>query len=126
MLSLVSAVLLSCWSMSVHDGDTIKCDGQLLRLMGSGSPNIQGVDTPELTSKNCKAELGKARKSRDRLKELVAMPGTVIEHSGSLDKSGRPLVRVKLKDGRYAEDILLEEGLALPWGPNHKNEWCKG
>lgn len=126
MLTTVAALLVSCWSMSVHDGDTIKCDGQLMRLIGSGVPYVSGIDTPELTSTNCPEELAKARRAREWLKELISEPGTVIEHSGQLDKSGRPLVRIRLKSGKLAEDILLEEGLARPWSPNHKNNWCSG
>ncbi|WP_336057664.1 hypothetical protein [Nitratireductor sp. CH_MIT9313-5] len=29
------------------DGDTMKCDGQNMRLLGLGAPNVEGIDTPE-------------------------------------------------------------------------------
>ena len=42
------ATLIVCASLTVSDGDTLKCDGQLLRLLGEGTPHVVGIDTPEL------------------------------------------------------------------------------
>ena len=39
--------LLICATLSVVDGDTVKCDGRLLRPMGDGEPFVSGFDAPE-------------------------------------------------------------------------------
>lgn len=40
-------IILTCLSLLAVDGDTVKCDGQNLRIIGNGAPFINGVDTPE-------------------------------------------------------------------------------
>ncbi|EHK58171.1 thermonuclease family protein [Allomesorhizobium alhagi] len=124
MIEVISALLISCWPIVVTDGDTIKCNGQLMRLLGDGIADVSGVDTPELRKYRCERERIGALRAKKRLNELVAIPGTTIEHSGAVDDSGRPLVRIRLPDGRTAESVLLEEGYALDWSPNHRNDWC--
>nr|WP_221960717.1 hypothetical protein [Rhizobium laguerreae] len=42
------AGLIICASLSVVDGDTAKCDGQNMRLLGEGVPFVSGIDTPEI------------------------------------------------------------------------------
>lgn len=44
---MISALIV-CAALSVVDGDTIKCDGQNMRLLGEGVVNVRGVDTPEV------------------------------------------------------------------------------
>jgi hypothetical protein len=39
-----------CASLSVVDGDTVKCDGQNMLLLGEGVPYVSGIDTPEIGS----------------------------------------------------------------------------
>jgi hypothetical protein len=107
---MLAAILVSCWPIIVVDGDTLKCNGQLMRLISDGVPNEVGVDTPELRRYKCEQERLGATAARTRLNELVATPGTTIENSGAHDRSGRPLVRIRLPDGRTAENVLLEEG----------------
>jgi endonuclease YncB( thermonuclease family) len=121
---MLAAILVSCWPVIVVDGDTLKCNGQLMRLIGDGVPNELGVDAPELRKYKCEQERLGAAAARARLNELVATPGTTIENSGGHDRSGRPLVRIRLRDGRTAETVLLEEGLALPWTRRVRNDWC--
>jgi len=120
-----AALVLSCWSLAVVDGDTIRCDGQLMRLLGDGIPYKSGIDTPELRKARCDRERILAKKAKARLTELISKPGVVIEHSGVSDKHRRPLVRVKMPDGRTAESILIEESLAVIWSPHAKNDWCR-
>ena len=40
--------ILTCATLYVIDGDTIKCDGERLRILGDGAPFTHGVDTPEI------------------------------------------------------------------------------
>lgn len=63
---------VSCASLIVIDGDTIKCDGQNMRLLGSGVPFKSGVDAPEMGSRaKCAYERDLALKAKARLKELL-------------------------------------------------------
>ncbi|WP_409566593.1 hypothetical protein [Rhizobium leguminosarum] len=41
------AGLIICASLTVVDGDTVKCDGQNMR---EGIPFVSGIDTPEIGS----------------------------------------------------------------------------
>jgi micrococcal nuclease len=111
------------WPIVVVDGDTIKCNGQLMRLIGDGQPDVSGGDTPELRTYKCKKERTGAWEA-SRLNELVAVPGATIENTGAIDSSGRPLVRIRLPGGKTAE-CILEEGYALSWSPNSVNDWCR-
>ncbi len=124
MLTAAAALLLSCVTLTVVDGDTVRCDGQNLRLLGDGAPFVSGIDTPELRSYQCERERDLAKRAKARLNELLAAPGFVIEHSGAVDKHGRPLVRIRMPNGRTAESYLLEESLAVIWYPNITHDWC--
>lgn len=42
--------LIICASLTVVDGDTVKCAGQNMRLLGEGVPFVSGIDTPEIGS----------------------------------------------------------------------------
>jgi endonuclease YncB( thermonuclease family) len=98
------------------DGDTGWENGVKWRL--------QNIDTPELNSPDCSNERRKATQARDRLRDLMN-GGYHLEWTGSSGSYGRELVRIRLRDGRYAGDILKAEGLAQSW-PNFGNMWCSG
>lgn len=118
---------VSCASLIVIDGDTIKCDGQNMRLLGGGVPFKSGVDAPEMGSRaKCDYERDLALKAKARLKELLLAGVPRIEDSGARDRtpSRRPLVNVYLSDGREAGQVLVSEGLAREWRPKHLIDWC--
>lgn len=119
---------VSCASLVVIDGDTIKCDGQNMRLLGGGVPFKSGVDAPEMGSRaKCEAERLLALEAKARLKVLLLAGVPRIENSGARDStsSRRPLINVYLPDGREAGQILMSEGLAKPWGPRQRVDWCQ-
>lgn len=118
---------ISCASLIVIDGDTIKCDGQNMRLLGGGVPFKSGVDAPEVGKRaKCEFERDLALKARARLKELLLAGVPRIEDSGARDRtpSRRPLVNIYLPDGREAGQVLMSEGLAREWRPKHSIDWC--
>lgn len=120
------ATLLACISLTVVDGDTIKCDGQNMRLIGDGAPYVSGIDTPETGGRaKCQRERLLGKQATLRLRELINQPGTVIEDSGAVDRWKRPLVRVRLRDGRTAGAVLLSEGYAARWRPGYEPRWCE-
>lgn len=119
---------IPCASLIVIDGDTIKCDGQNMRLLGGGVPFKSGVDAPEMGSRaKCESERILALKAKDRLKELLLSGVPRIEDSGARDRtsSRRPLINIYLADGREVGKVLLSEGLAKPWSPKQKVDWCR-
>ena len=46
---MTPSALIACALLTVHDGDTVRCDGELMRIIGDGAPYVSGVDTPELS-----------------------------------------------------------------------------
>ncbi|WP_298965664.1 thermonuclease family protein [uncultured Roseibium sp.] len=117
---------ISCNSLSAIDGDTVKCDGVNMRAMGPGSPHLSGFDTPEITRPKCEHELELGRAAKARMQELLETPGVQIRVSGEIDspRYKRPLVWIKLPDGRTAGEILIEEGHARFWTPEYRANWC--
>jgi endonuclease YncB( thermonuclease family) len=96
------------------DGDSGWEKGRKWRLLDIDAPEMHGA---------CPTETRLARQSRDRLKALMD-EGYRIHRSGRQDRAGRDLVRIRLRDGRDAGDVLMSEGLAQPW-PNEGNVWCE-
>jgi len=119
--------LIKCNSLVVVDGDTARCDGQLLRDMGDGAPNVSGYDTPEKNGK-CPKERALARKATKRMAQLLRTEGLTIIDSGAVTKGRnnkvRLLVWIKLPDGRSIGSIMIQEGLARVWTPGSKANWC--
>ncbi|MFS2179553.1 thermonuclease family protein [Rhizobium pisi] len=120
------AELYVCASLTAVDGDTVRCDGQLMRLLGGGIPFASGIDTPEIGSHaRCLKERKLALIAKGRLRELLEERGLRIEIKG-IDNTPahRPLVNIYTRDGREVGSMLLAEGFARKWRPRHKNDWC--
>ncbi|MGO8054924.1 thermonuclease family protein [Rhizobium leguminosarum] len=121
------AGLIICASLTVVDGDTVKCDGQNMRLLGEGVPFVSGIDTPEIGSHaKCIKERKLALIAKGRLKELLAEKGLRVVFSGAVDKTQthRPLVNIYRASGEEIGKTLLKEGFARPWKPKRQNTWC--
>ncbi|AHG49107.1 nuclease (plasmid) [Rhizobium leguminosarum bv. trifolii CB782] len=121
------AGLIICASLSVVDGDTVKCNGQNMRLLGEGVPFVSGIDTPEIGSHaRCLKERKLALIAKGRLRELLAEKGLRVMFSGAVDKTQthRPLVNIYRTNGDELGKLLLREGLARTWSPKRRNDWC--
>ncbi|NNU39596.1 thermonuclease family protein [Rhizobium sophorae] len=121
------AGLILCASLTAVDGDTIKCDGQNMLLLGEGVPFASGTDTPEIGSHaKCMKERKLALIAKGRLKELLAEKGLRVVFSGSVDRtqSHRHLVNVYRTNGEEIGNKLLREGFACTWSPRQRNDWC--
>lgn len=103
-----------CRFFSVHDGDSIRCGTERIR--------IENIDAPELAdSPKCEGfraahawcDDALAVKSRDKLKEFLAQGSIEVSRHGH-DKYGRTLARVAV-GGRDAGEFLVSEGLARRW-----------
>lgn len=102
-----------CSVVSVHDGDTFRCDGVKVRLVAASGP----VDAPEFSG-SARCEPGRdgwcdqqlAERSRDRLDALLDSGPIALDCKGA-DRYGRRLCTASV-DGRDAGDTLVAEGLA--------------
>ncbi|MBX4965459.1 thermonuclease family protein [Rhizobium binae] len=121
------AELIVCASLTAVDGDTVKCNGQNMRLLGEGVPFVSGIDTPEIGSHaKCIKERKLALVAKGRLKELLAENGLRVVFGGAVDRtpSHRPLINIYRTDGSEVGKTLLEEGFARTWSPRRRNDWC--
>jgi micrococcal nuclease len=123
---MLKALLITCASLVAVDGDTIKCDGVNMRDMGDGAPFVSGYDTPEIRDAKCDAERRLGEAAKRRMQQLLSTPGVQVIDSGERDRtrSRRPLVWIKLPDGRSAGSVLMAEGLAREWSPSYRPSWC--
>lgn len=112
-MSAVAALIL-CVTVTVHDGDTLRCNGEKVR--------IENIDAPELPdSPRCKdARAAKAwcdfetgYASRDALSGFVRGGEVKLERHGT-DRYGRTLGRVTV-NGQDAGAYLVSLGLARWW-----------
>jgi micrococcal nuclease len=115
ILTTVFAAVI-CTAPAVHDGDSIRCGKERIRLIGIDAPELRGSPRCEQkrTGRNpswCDYQLGD--RSRDALREFLRS-GTVSFERKSLDRYRRTLARVTV-NGRDAGEYLISRGFARPW-----------
>jgi hypothetical protein len=103
------------WGVEAVDGDTIKCNGRLLRL--------KGLDTPELKKPACVEEREAALRAKARLAELLPYLDALPRKVGSGGGHGRWQTELWVK-GTNVSDILIREGLAVRWNSKKAHHWC--
>ncbi|WP_374597932.1 thermonuclease family protein [Sphingosinicella sp.] len=105
-----AALILSCLAPPVHDGDSLRCQGERVRLVG--------IDAPEMAeSPRCKdarrfrsdCDPGRAAASRDFLRALTR--GEVRCTVTGRDAYGRALARC-VSDGVDLNRAMLRAGMA--------------
>ena len=102
-------------SNCVVDGDTLKLEGESIRLAD--------IDAPEVFSFECAAEKTRGEEATRRLQELInAGPFVVTRSTRDVDRYGRKL-RVLSRDGQSLGLMLADEGLAQRWG-RPEQSWC--
>ncbi len=128
------SVALDPGEIEVVDGDTIRV-ARGYRLgpddpIGHTRIRLLAIDTPELHNPRCANERVQGRAAADKLRELLQRAAVArIVLTGDRDKHRRPLARLLLGDSDVA-DILLRDGLALPWHPGRPAwvqrglHWC--
>ena len=117
---LAASQMPTCQIARVIDGDTVA-----MSCAGSGPfrARLVGYDTPEAFEPACAAEAQAARAAKTRLSTLVASAQTVDAQVSGTDRYGRRLVRLAI-DGRDVGDVLIAEGLAVPYGGGRRIDWC--
>ncbi|MEM7721728.1 MAG: thermonuclease family protein [Pseudomonadota bacterium] len=110
-------ILVASLALTAVDGDTVRIgeDGERLRL--------ESIDAPETGHRaDCPSEAILGDQATHRLTELL--PDVVaIEGGEERGGYGRPLVTLRLSDGRTLGEVLISEGLAVPWA-GRRHEWC--
>jgi len=99
----------------VVDGDTLWIDGDKIR--------IADINTPEVTSPQCRDEAVLGARATKRLQQLVnAGPFELRRIDRDVDHYGRAL-RTLHRDGRSLGEIMVADGLAHRWG-GRRGSWC--
>ena len=111
----------NAYVVSVYDGDTVT----VILDMGMGVQKkakcrLYGIDTPEMRGKTVREKTA-AKVARDRVRELILEKTVLIQSVAKPDKYGRLLVKIWMGDV-YLNDLLIEEGLARPYG-GKKQPW---
>lgn len=117
MTPIILAAAL-CQTVTVHDGDTMRCDGKKVRIANIDAPELPGssrCDPRQLrrgaNPSWCDHDLG--YRSRDALRGFLAR-GPVAIHRQGTDRYGRTLARLSV-NGRDAGEYLIRQGLARAW-----------
>jgi endonuclease YncB( thermonuclease family) len=116
VLLLAMAVSLPAIALErarVVDGDTIRVDGEPVRVMGLDAPEMKG---------RCLAEIAAARRAKDRMAELIEGGVTLRPHGR--DRYRRLLAVVTDSRGRDVAAVMIREGLARPYGGERRRSWC--
>jgi len=121
--------------VKVYDGDTVHV---VIHMQGGGplpplvryKVRLDGIDSPEMRTKNPKEKLA-AVAARERLLELVAGDAQIIRFKcGKFDKYGRLLGEIFVdpfmgKADKSVNQMLIEEGHAYAYDGGTKTEFGK-
>ena len=113
--------LILCLTVAVWDGDSLRCNGQRVRLANIDAPELAGSPrcTPrrarELARSKIPAQCDHAQaiRSRDALRTFLARGPVMVEPVGG-DRYGRVLGRVSV-NGRDVGQWLVRQGWAREW-----------
>lgn len=109
-----------------YDGDTLTVDiPGVPDIFGKNiSVRVYGIDTPEMKGK-CDKEKQLARESQLLVEKLLTDSNKVVIKNAQRDKYFRILGEV-YADGINISDVLIEQGLAVPYfGDTKTKNWCE-
>ena len=109
-----------------YDGDTITVDIlDVPSILGDDIPvRIYGIDTPEIKGK-CEREKVLARKAKRLVYSILSKAKKIMLKNVRRGKYFRIVATVEA-DGVNVADVLLQNGLAVPYyGGRKKNIWCR-
>lgn len=113
-MSIIATALAICSVTSVHDGDTIRCGSERVRIANVDAPEL--ADSPKCRDARasyawCDFEAG--IRSRDALRAFLSRGQVSIERIG-VDRYGRTLASISV-NGQDAGAYLVSQGLAKWW-----------
>lgn len=102
--------------VAVIDGDTIRWNGERVRLLG--------YDTPEVFTPRCRAEKRNGEAAKAALSGLVqsALSAELLI-SPRRDRHGRILAALRL-DGQDVAEWMIAAGLAVRYEGGRRRDWC--
>lgn len=115
-MSLVTLAVATalCVAPIVHDGDSIRCGTERIRIADIDAPELPGSPkcnpTPKLWA-DC--DYDKGARARDALIAFLAQGPVMIERQ-RLDRYGRTLALITV-NGKDAGEYLIDLGLARAW-----------
>ncbi|MDP3550644.1 MAG: thermonuclease family protein [Novosphingobium sp.] len=121
MITALTLAAAMCVTPTVHDGDSIRCGTERIRLLNIDAPELRGSSRCSPSSQRRLArsrnpawcDPAKAIAARDALRAFLAGGRVIIQRQGK-DTYGRTLARVTV-NGRDAGQHLITLGLARKW-----------
>ena len=98
------------------DGDTIKGNGEIIRL--------KGYDTPETRFAQCEAERRLGNIAKRRLQGLLLSGHVTIRRAAGKDRYGRTLATVYVNNVDVAR-VMVGEEFARPYQGGPRRGWCE-
>lgn len=111
---LLAAATFTCLAPRVHDGDTIRCGRERIRIAAIDAPELP--DSPKCESARdprAWCDYAKGYASRDSLRAFLAQGPVKVQRLGT-DRYGRTLARLTV-NGRDAGEYLIRKRLARRW-----------
>jgi len=111
---LASAVGTTCPALSVHDGDTIRCGGERVRIANIDAPELP--DSPKCQDRRRSyawCDFGAGYAARDALRSFLTRGRVEVIRQG-YDRFWRTLATVTV-NGNDAGEFLVSRGLARAW-----------
>lgn len=114
MSGLLLAAAVLCASPVVHDGDSLRCAGERIRIANIDAPEM--AESPKCEGRRSRyawCDFAAGTRARDALRQLVGSGRVTIARTG-VDAYGRTLAMVKV-GGTDAGEWLIARGLARRW-----------
>lgn len=104
-----------CKVLKVIDGDTVDCEIDLgFNIKMIKRVRLLGVNTSELNSK-IEEERNKARAAKEYVENIKSSVTRIKTELDKSDSFGRVLGKLYIEDDVSINDLLLAEGLAIPY-----------
>lgn len=114
VLTLAPAAILTCIPVQVHDGDSIRCGAERIRIANIDAPELPGSPKCEgRRSPYADCDYARGWRARDALQAFLATGPVQLQRLGP-DRYGRTLGRVTV-NGQDAGEYLIRLGLARRW-----------
>ena len=110
-------------SITVYDGDTIKCDIDLgfSIILKKQSVRSLGINCPEIRTKD-EREKALAYEARDQLRHILEDADVIALQSHGKGKFGR-ILGTLFADGKNVNDMMIDLGLARPYDGGKRSSW---
>ena len=115
--------LLDIDSISVYDGDTIKCDIDLgfSIILKKQSVRSLGINCPEIRTKD-ERERALGYEARDQLRHILEEADVIALQSHGKGKFGR-ILGTLFADGKNVNEMMIDLGLARPYDGGKRSSW---